>query len=784
MKTFHWLFFFIFGLLFSTFTGCYTLKPYGNISEVDYNQRRIVEDAGFVKKRNAIGISLNIGCIAAGGILGYNSGWVYSEGEVKPTVNAAIGALGGYVITYLMDALCGLNESVPLSDPNDWVKKIGNNYRLYGFNESGKRFSIINSDWERNYTIKNLDDATGFNNTFPSSPYSENLLSKSHNVLGKNDLSKLVDLYPNSPQIKGYKLEYLSYCKTIEECAEAKNKFNDINEEADIKAASMVDSWESFDKYNSKFTSSINMDKVICTLIEKNSHQSNKKKADLYENLIAMNRSNNHCIDSVKKELSCLYNTIDVENSSLSQLKEYVSNYPKSSNSPIVRNKILEIEKIKREEEEKEKAEYNLYRIARTDSNACNKYLEKYPNGKYVNSVLAIKKELITKPNEIIKINNNFDSNQTNSKIASYEDYQGFAKNVKDGNFERVKEFVEKGYSLQPPSDFGYTVLVAAVNYLPFRSDIFNYLIENGADVNYINKDRSNTTALSFAINKNNTEAVKLLLENGANPNNEENSKEFRGGLGLLEKAIMSDKDKREIIKLLVNAGANVNNTTSYPERGKFSTLGLSLEVGKDYEIIKMLIEAGANVNGSIVLETGNTSQEGSILDFAETKYPNSSIVTLLKSNGARSILNNQTPKKYITLGDVMNVFSHNSDGSNNSDEDDKVAQSKDDNRNDNTLKKNDPSKEDLKKGNINIPNYKNEEYKAGGNVTLGDFYYSYYTFSDGTTGTLYQDLKTKKYYISVIGVNPDFIYKSLYDAIKALYIYKKYGEITDQGRE
>jgi hypothetical protein len=93
------------------------------------------------------------------------------------------------------------------------------------------------------------------------------------------------------------------------------------------------------------------------------------------------------------------------------------------------------------------------------------------------------------------------------------------------------------------------------------------------------------------------------------------------------------------------------------------------------------------------------------------------------------------------------------------------------------------PSKQDLKEGNIIIPSYKNNGFKSGGNLMLGDFDYSYFQFSDGTSGTLYIGEKSGKYFISIDGINPTY-YNNQQDAIKALYIYKKFNEITNEGKE
>lgn len=376
----------------------------------------------------------------------------------------------------------------------------------------------------------------------------------------------------------------------------------------------------------------------------------------------------------------------------------------------------------------------------------------------------------------------------TNEKLASTEEFRELGKNVKEGNLNEIIKFVENGYSFQPPSDFGFSILTYAVNYLPFRKDIFKYLVDNGADVNYINENT--TTALSAAINKNNTEAVKMLLESGANPNFREDwtKENISKGMALLEKAIMSDTDKKAIIKLLIDAGANVNNSTIDNSYGIFTTLGFAIgkaldRVNPDYELIKLLIDAGADVNGKVTLTGGNSTNSGTILDYVETKNPNSPIVTILKNAGAKSSNANSTSKKYITIGDITDVFSNNSSNNNKAPENERNVDKQINEPNTATKENTGTSKQDAKDGNVIVPNYTNNNYKSGGNLSLGDFDYSDFNFKDGTSGTLYRGAKTNKYFISVDGISPTY-YKSQDYAIKALYIYKKYNEITVAGKE
>jgi len=233
-------------------------------------------------------------------------------------------------------------------------------------------------------------------------------------------------------------------------------------------------------------------------------------------------------------------------------------------------------------------------------------------------------------------------------KKVSVERYKNIAMDIRDGNMQSVKDILKDGYSVEPPSDFEFSLLTAAVMF--DQITIAQYLIDNGADVNYENGSGiEKTSVLGYAmLAEYPLEYVKLLLKNGANPNYKEAS-----GLYIIDKAF-NTRDNR-IIFALLNAGANVNNTT-YIEDYKYSTLGLLLSLHYDYSAVKLLIDAGADVNSKIYYPPENITI--SVLDFAEYINQNSDIVKLLKSNGAKNLYNSNSSSstKYMSLN---NIFSY-----------------------------------------------------------------------------------------------------------------------------
>ena len=94
-----------------------------------------------------------------------------------------------------------------------------------------------------------------------------------------------------------------------------------------------------------------------------------------------------------------------------------------------------------------------------------------------------------------------------------------FAINMEDNLFflvrerftKKAKKLIKNGCNLNAKDEYGYTVLMYAVdmNYI----DIIKELIKAGVDLN-INRD--NKTALSIAIENGNFYVAKLLIEAGA----------------------------------------------------------------------------------------------------------------------------------------------------------------------------------------------------------------------------------------------------------------------------
>ncbi len=152
------------------------------------------------------------------------------------------------------------------------------------------------------------------------------------------------------------------------------------------------------------------------------------------------------------------------------------------------------------------------------------------------------------------------------------------------------------------------------------RLEFVKLLLEYGADPNAV--DFFKSTALHSALEHNNTQMVRLLLEKGAKTGFLTNGKPLPNQNGLSELTIATIKKNKEAVELLLAHGADPNQ---YNDQ-KFYPL-LEAISAKEPETAELLVRAGANVN--IVLAHNYTALHGAI----EMGYNN--LVELLLKNGA-----------------------------------------------------------------------------------------------------------------------------------------------------
>ncbi len=164
--------------------------------------------------------------------------------------------------------------------------------------------------------------------------------------------------------------------------------------------------------------------------------------------------------------------------------------------------------------------------------------------------------------------------------IAMYiKDISTFIDSAKNGDYNQVKKFIEKGIPVDALVDFDTALAVASEN---GHIKIVKYLIDNGANVN---GDRPYlgivAPALSIASQNGHLKIVKILIKNGAKVNLDNTL----GGTALMS---ASENGYVEIVKLLIDNGADVNVQTD-----RSST---ALIMSKNYKVSKILIDNGADI--------------------------------------------------------------------------------------------------------------------------------------------------------------------------------------------
>ncbi|MDZ7950435.1 ankyrin repeat domain-containing protein [Nostoc sp. DedQUE09] len=172
------------------------------------------------------------------------------------------------------------------------------------------------------------------------------------------------------------------------------------------------------------------------------------------------------------------------------------------------------------------------------------------------------------------------------SKTKSSEEekiaFERLSAAVQAGDIEFIRALVEAEKQHSRAKNVP-TLLMAAT--MEGKTEVVRALIDAGVDVNtQVEEFGFKMDALEFAIDKEYTDIVKILLNAGANPNlNSENP-----GLSHIRKAVQ--KGYTEIVNLLIQAGATVKFNTGF-------RLLVDAAEKSNPEIIQLLVNAGCNVN-------------------------------------------------------------------------------------------------------------------------------------------------------------------------------------------
>lgn len=123
---------------------------------------------------------------------------------------------------------------------------------------------------------------------------------------------------------------------------------------------------------------------------------------------------------------------------------------------------------------------------------------------------------------------------------------------IRGGHLDVVKALLAAKADVNGKNNFGTTALQAALVFK--KSEIARYLIEHGANVNFVvEKGKSaGTTALSMATQNGDAGIVKLLIQKGAKVNTKDQN-------GITPLHLAAYFGYVETARILLNAGAEIN---------------------------------------------------------------------------------------------------------------------------------------------------------------------------------------------------------------------------------
>ena len=180
-----------------------------------------------------------------------------------------------------------------------------------------------------------------------------------------------------------------------------------------------------------------------------------------------------------------------------------------------------------------------------------------------------------------------------------------------------IKTLIDKGADIEQTDKFNSTPLTKAI--WEDRKDVVEYLISQKANIKH--QGNKGQTALAIAALKGNADIFDMLLDNGADIN----FVEEKTGKALLH--VAAERGNRNIIKRLLTEKLDINQDDNY----QMTPLHYAVS-GRKFKTVKLLVESGADVNAKS--KTGSTP-----LDFAINKKKKR-IAGYLNSKGAK-------PNKY-----------------------------------------------------------------------------------------------------------------------------------------
>jgi ankyrin repeat protein len=185
---------------------------------------------------------------------------------------------------------------------------------------------------------------------------------------------------------------------------------------------------------------------------------------------------------------------------------------------------------------------------------------------------------------------------EINTKKVNYMNFEDLARMIKanDASSLRAALDADGGFNVNTPDDAGDTLLMFAAVFGSI--ECMKVLLEKNPDLEFQNKEGDSAIMVAMTSKFNSEhkhDAIKLLLENGANPNSA-NTVTVNGTTLLMEMVIANDVDAIEIL-LPYQPDLDVQRSSD-----NFSALLLASDYGYE-DIIQTLLAAGADINTCVV---------------------------------------------------------------------------------------------------------------------------------------------------------------------------------------
>lgn len=255
----------IIGLVLSVvLASCVTLKPDSRgLSAPDYNQRVSITDPHYDKVLTPIGVASIAASTLSAGYAGYNSNLIRINDGANQTTskigNAVIGAAVGFGTSYMVNRLLGWGKVKQISNPNDWLRKANKNYALISYTND---LWVIPKTADINYQIKDIDDANQFVSVFNNSRYTDDAFKTGIENLERNDLPKLISLFPNTTSNAAAKDKYIRTSLDYKEIVAATQRYSDLNQDYEKNFLKLITTCDHAIDFKSRYKSSINFDQA------------------------------------------------------------------------------------------------------------------------------------------------------------------------------------------------------------------------------------------------------------------------------------------------------------------------------------------------------------------------------------------------------------------------------------------------------------------------------------------------------------------------------------------